>query len=310
MQEQSLYCMWVYCIETTTYLYICNYRLKIWGKDPQLYSPTLQNCSWWWWWWRLWWWWWWWWWWWRWWWWWKWRWLFTSVYSGSGLKHVQGSGHFPPKSKSVWWDLFAMSNNNIFIVTILYLSLFQTSTCWRGSWSSWSSRGSRGSGATCSSWKSFDHSLNWIQFAFQLNWIYQFIFLPSIDLNLQIMNLIINSTMMSKILTSWTLVLVQTCGIIFFVRRSTKHLLIKGILGHFCIRQYNVTCGCGPSANRRGRLHNHCGCGCDLNRCGRCGCCGCGCAGSLKLRNKELKSYICAKCEGQDNLLSWCRPLW
>ena len=36
--------MWVYCIETTTYLYICNYRLKIWGKDPQLYSPTLQNC--------------------------------------------------------------------------------------------------------------------------------------------------------------------------------------------------------------------------------------------------------------------------
>ena len=41
---------------------------------------------------------------------------------------------------------------------------------------------------------------------------------------------------MSKILTSWTLVLVQTYEIIFFVRKSTKQLLIKGILGHFCVR--------------------------------------------------------------------------
>ena len=96
-----------------------------------------------------------------------------------------------------------MSNNNIFITIILYLSLFQTSTCSRSSWGSWSSRSSWSSSATCSGWKSFDHPLNLIDecsicLSIELNLSIQI----SIDLNLQIMNLIINSTMMSKILTS------------------------------------------------------------------------------------------------------------
>ena len=49
-------------------------------------------------------------------------------------------------------NFFALSNNNIFITIILYLSLFQTSTCSRSSWGSWSSWSSS---ATCSGWKSF-----------------------------------------------------------------------------------------------------------------------------------------------------------